>query len=758
MSRPGGRLCATVACALVACASSASAAQPVEIGPGSQAAVAVDSAGTSYIAFNAIGAPFANQDLRVCRLPRGTAACASVATLPTTGLGATSSGTRPFISVSGATVRVLSYRSGYTIDATNDDVLFTSTDGGVSFGAGVKVGTLRPDGDSAAGPGGGISLVNTASASHAYQRVPTDGSGSVSATATLSTQYLLGGAVALLNDTTPVVAFHDNANAAFSRYTAGSVNSSASWSAAQVIGPAGYERLAAGPTGLFAMLATGGHLEVRRFNGSAFGSPTAIPGSDSNRLTASDLLQDPAGRLQALWPDASGTLFQSTSDDGVHWATQALATFADVREMRGAAAADHGGVTAWTAGTGDTAKVYAAGLAPPPGSAAGAPEPGPGPPASPAALSTPPAHAEFTLSATRVPRGGPISFDASKSVAGGAIAARYAWDVNDDGRTDASCDGTTPALTTRLPASGTSAVKLTVTDVEQRTSSALQPLTVTSARVRPRARAASFRVPVGLSYRCTSPTAVTQDITAQGGPPAGCVGQVSFGIVDAEGCLDPAPRAEDIPIAERNVILGIFTTLADSRAGSAAAAAAPAGRLAVTDRALATRDPVISRRPVRVNGLDITPAPGAVVAIVPSDYSLAGRQAKTGYIVSSKATIKVGSVTLQSGRIRIELPFGTRTAHVFDFDLKRDVPFLKDLPLTGGVEGNLVDQATLLPAHVMLPGVFTDPSTGKGLSAEVTLAATNRDGMPSTASRCARRTCSSAASSQRPLLPLPPRG
>ncbi len=333
-----------------------------------------------------------------------------------------------------------------------------------------------------------------------------------------------------------------------------------------------------------------------------------------------------------------------------------------------------------------------------------------------------PALAQFTPSAASVARGGPVSFDASRSVSAGAIVQGYSWDLNNDGRTDASCDGTTPVLETRLPAAGASTVKLTVMDAGGRTSSALQPLSVTSAR----ARTAAVRVPVGLSYRCKSPTPTTNDITAQGGPPAGCVGQVSFGIVDAIGCFDRAPHPSDIPLAERNIIVPIFGSY---QAGAAASASALPGKLVATDKALSTRDPVISRQPVRLNGLDIIPAGGAVVVIVPSDYSLATRQAKTGYIVSSNATIRVGSVPLKSGKIRIALPFGTTNAHVFDFDLQRDVPFLKDLPLTGGMEGNLVDQASLLPAHVMLPGVFTDPSTGKGLSAEVTLRTSNRDGI-----------------------------
>ncbi|MEA2421638.1 MAG: hypothetical protein QOF55_737, partial [Thermoleophilaceae bacterium] len=397
------------------------AADPVDLGSGSDAAVAVDPAGTSYIAFN--GPPSSNQALSLCKLPRGATACSSTATLPVSGPGTTiTSDTRPFVAVSGMEVRVLSYRSGFSSGDTARDILFTSTDGGATFGAGVQVGTMRFDGDSAAGPGAGISLVNTASASHAYQRVPTDGSTPATTTASLTTQYLLGGSVALVNASTPLVAFDDGTNAAFSVFNAGPVNDGSSWSAPTAIGTAGYERLAGGPSGLFVMLSTGGHLEVRKFASGAFGSPTVIPSSASNRLTASDLSQDAAGRLQALWPDSSGNLFQSTSDDGATWVTQQLTTFADVRSMRGAAASDHGGVATWTTGTGSSAKVYVIPLLPPP--------PPPPPPPDPKPPLDPPPVASFTITPAVPCTNQPVTFDASASqgyVGSGGL--KYNWEI-----------------------------------------------------------------------------------------------------------------------------------------------------------------------------------------------------------------------------------------------------------------------------------------------------------------------------------------
>lgn len=706
-------------------ADSALAVDPVPVGAGADPGVSVDPSGTAFIAFNGPGT--APQELRFCKLPRGGAACGAPVELPLPGDGASSGSlVRPVVSVDGATVRVLSYRYGFTSGDFSRVLLFTSTDGGSTFGPGVRVGSLAPSGGAVAGPGNGISLVNRDSSTHAYQLVPTDGQSSVTASAGLSTQYTGGGSVGLVDAITPLVVMRDSTTAVFSVFHGGPYNDGASWSAPQPIGPAATDRLAGGPSGLFVMLATGGHLEVRRYTGTAFGAPTSIPGSESISLSGSDLTQDAAGRLAAVWHDASGTLRQSVSDDGVTWVTQTLSAFADLREERVAAAADHGGVVIFASGGGTGARLYALPLAAPSIGSPPAPPalPPAAPPPGPPGPVRPLSRAQFRLSAPSVPRGQRLTLDASDSVAGGAVASSYGWDLNADGKTDATCDGTTPTLVTRLPSAGASTVKLTVTDAGGSTSSALQPLNVT----RTTRTATDLKVPVALSYRCRSPLTApaTEDITAQGGPPAGCVEQVSFGIIDAEGCFDAAPGAQDIPIPERNLIVPIFTTV---NGESAPRVAARAVRYAVTDKAFDSRDPVVSRKPVRINGLDIAPQGSAVVVLIPSSYDLAGRQGKTGYLVSSNATISVGNVKLESGKIRIALPYGTRSAHVFDFDLKRDVPFLKDLPLTGGMEGNLVDQATLLPAHVMLPGVFTDPSTGKGLSAEVTLRTSNRDGI-----------------------------
>src|SRR3954452_19268530 len=137
---------------LSAVAGTAHAASPVPIGPGVEPDVEVDPAGTAYIAW--IGSEPTITSLHFCRLPRGASACAVNApiTAPGTSL------TRPFVTVSGAVVRVFSYRYGLTGQRFDAVYMFTSQDGGASFDAGVQVGTVAFY-DAVAGPGNGVSLV-----------------------------------------------------------------------------------------------------------------------------------------------------------------------------------------------------------------------------------------------------------------------------------------------------------------------------------------------------------------------------------------------------------------------------------------------------------------------------------------------------------------------------------------------------------------------------------------------------------------------
>jgi hypothetical protein len=328
-------------------AASPARAAPFSIGQGHVPAVALDPSGNAYISW--IGDEPLTTSLHFCRLPRGAQACDVSGTIATPG----TSLTRPYVQVEGNVVRVLSYRYGLSGTPFDGDLLFTSTDGGATFGAGLLVGST-PFYDAVAGPGAGISVISSAvTEGELFQRVPTDGSSAGTQRALLSTTHPYLGTVALINPTTPLVVFDDGAsNAQFRRYSgSGDVNDPASWTPPQDIGYEDYPHLAAGPNGVF-MLGTDTtrQLHVRRYLGdTGFGSPSQIPGAPGE--SAQDYMtQDPGGQLHVLLPQitADGSrLMHATSNDGSNW-TQTQHAFEPLAlQVRAAVAADHTGVAVW---------------------------------------------------------------------------------------------------------------------------------------------------------------------------------------------------------------------------------------------------------------------------------------------------------------------------------------------------------------------------------------------------------------------------
>src|SRR4051812_30105932 len=90
---------------LMALTPAVAGAAPGNLGPGARAGLAMDAAGAAYIAWTGNESV---STLRFCRLPRGAANCQPI-TIPAPG----TSITRPFVSVEGQVVRVLSYRYGF---------------------------------------------------------------------------------------------------------------------------------------------------------------------------------------------------------------------------------------------------------------------------------------------------------------------------------------------------------------------------------------------------------------------------------------------------------------------------------------------------------------------------------------------------------------------------------------------------------------------------------------------------------------------
>lgn len=385
------RACAVVAAALAGMLMAAPAASAFVIGPGKEPGLAVDAAGTAYIAWN--GPEGTNATLRFCRLPRGATACGAGVAPMLPAPATTTSLRRPFVVVSGDRVVVVQYR--YTTSGTVDLTgvyRFTSTNRGVSFGPGQIVGSVA-FAEAAVGPGDTLSGVSVVNAGMPFQNVvlngsaPTNGDGtSAVPEAPLSTTHQDQAAVGLIDAATPLAVFTRTDDAQFRRYAgSGSLNDVANWTAPVDIGVASYPKLAGGPSGLFLLAGDNNvSLFARKWNGSGFGPPVTIgPG----RSAYKHLFQDAAGRLHAVFQRDSADPLQvvhAVSDDGVTWrsgtvATQDIATSGGIADLRVATAADHVGVTVWQAGLGaGDIRVVAVGP--------DAPRPPPPPPPPPGAV------------------------------------------------------------------------------------------------------------------------------------------------------------------------------------------------------------------------------------------------------------------------------------------------------------------------------------------------------------------------------------
>jgi hypothetical protein len=330
----------------------AAQAQPLVLGPGSRPGVAVDAAGTGYVAWNASDNP---TSLQFCRLPRGAGVCDSRHAIVVP--ASTTSGSRPFVTVSGSAVRIVQYRYPITGPTPPGAYEFTSVDRGATFAPGVLVGTV-PFEEGVMGPGDTLSgvPVNT---EMAFQNVPLGG-GSTVDKAVLSATHQNQASVGLVDAATPLAVFTQSNSAQWRRYDgSGDVNDIANWSPAQEIGVASYPKLAGGPRGLFLLAGDGGTgLTVRKFTGSGFEAPVPIgPGvSPTAHLT-----QDSSGRLHAVYQRDSADplrLVHAVSDDGVTWRsgtviTQDIATAGGMTDLRVAVAPDHIGITVWATGVGD---------------------------------------------------------------------------------------------------------------------------------------------------------------------------------------------------------------------------------------------------------------------------------------------------------------------------------------------------------------------------------------------------------------------
>ncbi len=676
---------------------------PLSLGSGGLPDVTVESDGTADIVWN--GSEALNPSLHFCRVPRGGSACAQSATLSPGG----GSVTRPGVFVEGTTIRIVSYRYGLP---QNRDLLYTSTDGGSSFGAPEEIGDLSPGEITALG--GGRFAAITSSVSPTQAQVMTAGGGVPSTDASLGTSYLYTGSIAAAGSTLVAVSTSsDETTVGFATSSSGDPNASASWSAFQAVGAGLRGQLAQGPAGLFLLVgrtAVGEpDLSVRAWNGSGFGAPVTIPGAVSADVPSAAFTEDSGGVLHAFWHQGGlGTLYQSSSADaGGSWsAPEAIVSGQTTYDnLRASAAGDHGGVAAWTAG----GSVYSSFIAPP----------GPAQPSPGSGLTYVPARAALSLRSAGVAGRRPLVLDASASRVPGSSIVAFRWDINGDGKVDATCGGQAASIEVPLRSTGSATATVSVVDSSGAITKAAIPVSVVSSSKRGIGAAGSIAFPSSQAYICRSGPAAA-DVTGDGGPPSGCGDEITYGVVDAIGCFTAVAKSHPIPAREQQIIydevLGIST-----RSPGGARLSALAGNLTPAQQvSIARQDTQIATTTVRVNGLDITPAPGSALVFLPANK----------YLVSSFATVRDGPITLQTGRLVAKLPYAPAGVKLTGFDTSRPVPLPGvALPLLGHVDVILrPDGSADLPIHVGLPSVFRDPLTGKGLTGDATLHTDNVHG------------------------------
>jgi hypothetical protein len=291
------------------------AAAPVTIGTGHKPGVAVDAAGTAYLAW--YGAEASLSSLQFCRLPRGASTCAHRGQITTPG----TSLSRPFVTVSGSRVRIVQHRYGFSPGPFDQVLEYESTDGGNTFGAGRMIGSVTFD-EAVQGPGDTISAATLATTEGLqFQSMPLGGGSAGEDYALLSPSHPYNGTVGLIDAGTPLTAFSNGeSQTQFRRYDgSGDRNDVANWTPAVDLGYADYPRLAGGPRGLFLLAGTPTRgLEVRRYNGTTFGPGVALAASGDD--AQDHITQDAAGRLHAVFPQGAADglhLVHATSEDGV---------------------------------------------------------------------------------------------------------------------------------------------------------------------------------------------------------------------------------------------------------------------------------------------------------------------------------------------------------------------------------------------------------------------------------------------------------
>jgi PKD repeat protein len=367
-------------------------------------------------------------------------------------------------------------------------------------------------------------------------------------------------------------------------------------------------------------------------------------------------------------------------------------------------------------GTAGTATVAAA----PASGGTGAAEPG---------LPPPPAPRAYFSSSPTLP--GRVLLNASGSRPAGATVGSYAWNIDGHSGSEPSalCGGEASQLSTRLSA-GTHTVNLVVSAPGGAVTSTTQQVVV----------AAAARVPLGKKAAAHSAAAAALtavfvcspgpgdhpgDTTEGGGPPTGCATEVQFGLADAVGCLNPISQPSELPLAETKMLKHLVGSISNENCQFCATLSRASTRgytLTNFETGLvAKQSPFISFQPVRINGIDFYPHPGAAIVLLPDQ----------NMILSSNAAMKLAGVPIKDGLLELYVPQrngSAGTVHIDDYTLSEQAKRigLGSLPFDGSIGLDFAYHRSQLPVHVTLPNVFTLDQSGDPIEGAVTLSTDNQ--------------------------------
>jgi len=315
--------------AVIAAASAASVvfasvagAKSINVAPGGGAHVAVDSNGTAYFGFTQTGSP---DKSGYCKLPRTAKHCAVKITQAPGPPSDTIDGGSYVFPLAGG--RVLYLDSRCCVDY-NDEFLFTSVDGGKTFGTPVQIGSNNINGSGISGnalyaapnqlatgaPEAILTINGIETVGSVFQTSLTTGppgSGGFQINGGANSTFT--GSIALKGSELLAAYTNDNDKVYWRKWNGvADPNQSSSWTSQAVVGKASIDsgaQLVGGPGGIFLAYNTGNasheHWVLRKFNGSGFGPATKLSDQTSG---PGALATDPSGRVYFAWRDAKNRL------------------------------------------------------------------------------------------------------------------------------------------------------------------------------------------------------------------------------------------------------------------------------------------------------------------------------------------------------------------------------------------------------------------------------------------------------------------